>query len=87
VQVYWHTHNHFLEGLAGISGDILAAANRQVIPEYPTDVDKHNPVDWVGLYNTLQTHKDKLAQFTVGESDLEDEEDEEGETGANIEIT
>jgi len=88
AHVYWHTHNHFPEGLAHVSGNILAVANRWVIPEYPTDVDEHNPVDWVGLYNTLQANKEELARFTEGESDPEEEDKEgEGTIREEIEIT
>jgi len=79
ARVYWHTHNHFLEGLAHVSGDILAVANCRVIPEYPTDIDEHDPVNWAGLYNALQKGKEELARFTEGESDPEEgEEEEEG---------
>jgi len=86
--VYWHAHNHFPEGLAHVSGDILAVANRQVIPEYPTNVDEHNPVDWAGLYDTLQTNKEELVRFTEGESDPEEEDEEgEGTIREEIEIT
>jgi len=77
ARVYWHAHNCFPEGLAHISGDILAAANCRVVPEYPTDIDEHDPVDWAGLYDALQANKEELAQFTEGESDPK-EEDEEG---------
>jgi len=87
--VYWHAHNRFPEGLAHVSHNILAAANRRIIPEYPTDIDEHDPVDWAGLYSALQTSKEELARFTEGESDPEEEE-EEGEEGTireNLEIT
>src|SRR6267142_4877538 len=77
ARVYWHTHNHFPEGLAHVSGDILAIANHWVIPEYPTDIDEHDPVDWAGLYDALQEGKEELARFTEGESDPEEEEEEE----------
>jgi len=87
ARVYWHAHNRFPEGLAHISGDILAVANRQVIPEYPTDIDEHNPVNWAGLYDTLQEGKEELARFTEGESDPEEEEEEEGTIREDIEIT
>jgi len=66
----------------------LAAANRQVIPEYPTDIDEHDPIDWAGLYDALQAGKEELARFTEGESDPEEEEgEEEGTIRENIEIT
>src|SRR6267142_2559974 len=88
ARVYWHAHNRFPERLAHLSHDILAAANRQVIPEYPTDIDEHDPVDWAGLYDALQAGKEELARFTEGESDPEEEEGEEdGTNRENIEIT
>jgi len=67
----------------------LAVANRRVIPEYPTDIDEHDPVDWVGLYNALQAGKEELVRFTEGESDPEEEEreEEEGTIRGDIEIT
>jgi len=79
ARVYWHTHNRFPEGLAHVSHDILAVANRRVILEYPTDIDEHDPIDWAGLYDALQAGKEELARFTEGESDPEMEEGEEEE--------
>jgi len=64
AHVYWHAHNRFPEGLAHVSHDILTAANRWVIPEYPTDIDEHDPVDWSGLYKALQANKEELVRFT-----------------------
>jgi len=85
AHVYWHARNCFPEGLAHVSGNILAVANCQVILEYPTDIDKHDPVDWAGLYDALQEGKEELARFTEGESDPEEEE--EGTIREEIEIT
>jgi len=69
-------------------GDIIAVANHRVIPEYPTDIDEHDPVDWMGLYDALQANKDELARFTEGESNPEEEDEEgEGTIREDIEIT
>jgi len=62
--VFWHAHNCFPDGLAGLSGDILIVANQKLIPEYASDIDEHVPVDWAGLYLALQEHKEELAGFT-----------------------
>jgi len=67
----------------------LAVTNCQVIPEYPTDNNKHDPVDWAGLYDALQAGKEELVRFTEGESDPEEEEreEEEGTIQEQTEIT
>ena len=42
--IFWHAHNCFPDRLVRLSGDILSVANCQVIPEYNTNINEHNPV-------------------------------------------
>ena len=79
--VFWHAYNRFPDRLVRFSGDILLVANRQVILEYATDIDKHD---------ALQKNKKELARFTEGESDPEtsgEEGEEEGTIREDVEIT
>src|SRR6267142_5214011 len=90
AHIFWHAHNCFPDRLVGLFSDILSVANCQVIPEYSTNIDKHNPVDWVNLYDALQTHKEELARFTEGESNPEtsgEEGEGEGTIKEDIKIT
>jgi len=77
--------NCWPEGLKEWSGNILQVANQQVILEFITNIDEHNPVNWLGLYQALYENKKELVQFTEGESNPE-ASDKEGEEGRIIKV-
>jgi len=72
-----------------VSSESVCNTNQKLIPEYASNINEHNPVDWEGLHQALQEHKEELARFTEGESDPEmsdKEGEEEGEYQEVIEV-